>query len=527
MRIKRWIVLSLASVFAAAALTGCVWWQDGEEDGSSSSSSSSSSSTSSRPSYDDDDGGSEDKPEDPVTYTVIANIGTGGKVTINNATIESGSYSVQKGTVLTFTVQPNEGEGYQIGAVTANGDELTGKDGTYTYTVNSNCTIEVTFQYIPKTFTMSVTASPSEGGSFVYDNNATEGESWTLTIKPESGYIVNTVIDNDTNVTGRVKDNIYTIENIIENHTITVTFASTINPNDASTWPVINGTLIVPANVETLPDNTKDTINDNDKNITGLDLSQSDVTSIDEKAFEKCTKLQTVNLGSVKSIGNNAFQSCTSLQNVDLSNVTSIGNNAFQSCTSLQNVDLSNVTSIGKSAFSHCAKLETVNLGSDVTEISNFAFLSCESLETVDLRNITSIGNNAFQFCTSLQNADLSNVISIGHYAFGGCTSLQNVDMGSVTNIDNNAFQNCTSLTNIRLGNIPLTVYHSAFSEAGPTNGKVTIYSDKIGAEPSLQAQVTGWFDGSVEVAFASSRDYDSLNTAAGNALAQYLLRHF
>ena len=213
MRIKRWIVLSLAAALATLMLTGCPW--DKEEDPGSSSSSSSSSS---RP----DDGGSEDKPEDPVTYTVIANIGTGGKVTINNTTIESGSYSVQKGTVLTFTVQPNEG--YQIGTVTVNGAELTGKQGTYTYTVNSDCTIAVTFKYIPQTFAMSVTTTPSEGGSVAFPATATEGESWTLTIQPNGGYIVDKVHDNDTDVTKQVENNTYTLTNVTENHTITVTF---------------------------------------------------------------------------------------------------------------------------------------------------------------------------------------------------------------------------------------------------------------------------------------------------------------
>ena len=67
MRIKRWIVLSLAAVLTTAMLTGCPW--DKEEDPGSSSSSSSSSS---RP---DDGGGDDGGDPDPIFYTVTASIG--------------------------------------------------------------------------------------------------------------------------------------------------------------------------------------------------------------------------------------------------------------------------------------------------------------------------------------------------------------------------------------------------------------------------------------------------------------------
>ena len=210
MRIKRWIVLSLAAVLTTAMLTGCPWDQD-RPGGGASSQPGGDGVIVVPPGGDDDDdgddppvtytitatagtGGTAQPPSQTVTagqnasvavaasdgycirqitvdgadqftaadasrteytvqfpavdashtveasfaqvYTVTARIGEGGKVTINNTTIESGSYSVQKGTVLTFTVQPNEG--YQIGTVTVNGAELTGKQGTYTYTVNSD-----------------------------------------------------------------------------------------------------------------------------------------------------------------------------------------------------------------------------------------------------------------------------------------------------------------------------------------------------------------------------------------------------
>lgn len=356
MRIKRWIVLSLAAVLTTAMLTGCPW--DKEEDPGSSSSSSSSSS---RP---DDGGGDDGGDPDPIFYTVTASIGEGGTVTMDGTTIESGSYSVQEGTVLTFTVQPNEG--YQIGTVTANGDELTGQDGTYTYTVNSNCTIAVSFKHIPKTFTMSVTADPSEGGSLAYTETATEGENWTLTITPNPGYMVSSVTDNGTEVTN-VEDNTYTIENITADHTIVVTFTPTINPTDPSTWTVTEaGVIIVPAGADSAGITADLFVTHPDA--TGLDLTGSGVTTINGTAFVGCTSLQTVDMGSVTTIGAGAFQSCTSLTNVDMSSATTIGVGAFQNCTSLAHIRLGSVlpTTVYSGAFSGAGQAAgTITIYSD------------------------------------------------------------------------------------------------------------------------------------------------------------------
>lgn len=138
MRVKKHLALLLAAVMAAGVLSGCNWWLDDDEDSSSSGSSSSSSQST---------GGEDDKPDsepEPVTYVVTAIIGEGGTMTIDGTTVNDGdSASFPEGAEITFIVTPNDG--YRIDSVTAGGETLTGTNGSYTYTVNESCIIEVVF----------------------------------------------------------------------------------------------------------------------------------------------------------------------------------------------------------------------------------------------------------------------------------------------------------------------------------------------------------------------------------------------
>ena len=79
----------------------------------------------------------------------------------------------------------------------------------------------------------------------------------------------------------------------------------------------------------------------NDQKLVALDLAELiGVTSIDSRAFDRCTSLKSISIpDGVTSIGNIAFSACSSLSRVTLpASVTDIEYKAFVYCTSLKTV---------------------------------------------------------------------------------------------------------------------------------------------------------------------------------------------
>ena len=151
-----------------------------------------------------------------LTYTVTAKVsGTGGKVSVSPEKVEHGGS-------VTVTVTPEEG--YTVDSVqTADGTLLTpNADGTYTLdNVTEDQTITVTFQ--KQTYTVTVTAGTG-GTASVSSKEVGHGDSVTVTVTPDGGYIVDSVQDNGTDVTKQVENNTYTLTNVTADHDIAVTF---------------------------------------------------------------------------------------------------------------------------------------------------------------------------------------------------------------------------------------------------------------------------------------------------------------
>lgn len=295
MRIKRWIVLSLAAALTTLMLTGCPWDQD-RPGGGASSQPGGDGVIVVPPGGDDDDDG--DDP--PVTYTITATAGTGGTAQPATQTVTAGqdasvavaasdgyciqqitvdgdvqfaaadasqtNYTVQfpavdashtveasfaqvytvtasigaGGTVklggqpvadgdsaafladdtLTFTVEPEKG--WQIEGVTANGSPLTETNGSYTYTVKGDCTIAVTFQKL--TYTVTATVNGTGGNVSVSPDEVEHGGSVTIKVTPDEGYTVGSVQTADGTPLTPNEDGTYTLANVTEDQTITVTF---------------------------------------------------------------------------------------------------------------------------------------------------------------------------------------------------------------------------------------------------------------------------------------------------------------
>lgn len=231
--------------------------------------------------------------------------------------------------------------------------------------------------------------------------------------------------------------------------TAAVTIPVTVDPNDTSTWEVRGQTLMVPRGAQSSQVN-KALLEQH--SVTAIDLSESDLAAIEEKAFYNCDLITSIDLGNVTSIGSLAFSICV-----------------------LTEADLTSVTSLGGSAFWACDDLTSVKLGGNLTSIEERVFNSCGSLAEIDLSHITSIGDGAFTFCENLTSVDLSSATSIGSSSFGGCNNL----------------------TDIRLGNrkdraLPTVGSRESFSPLQT----VTVYADFSAEEEAVcQQTIAGWFD--------------------------------
>ncbi len=206
--------------------------------------------------------------------------------------------------------------------------------------------------------------------------------------------------------------------------------------------------------------------------------------SIGYGAFYRCEQLHGIDLleTQVSSIGDHAFRGCSSLREAELGErLESVGEYAFYDCWLMNELVLPDtVTSIGKRAFSNCSSLTSITFGAGLREISDYAFAGCEWLRTLTVpATVTAIGNYAFYNCKRLKSLNIEEgVETIGHYAFYGNVKLPHVTIpASVRSIGLYAFKGCTELTSVLLKGSPEIIDENAFY-ACP---RLTIYSTEEG----------------------------------------------
>ncbi len=194
--------------------------------------------------------------------------------------------------------------------------------------------------------------------------------------------------------------------------------------------------------------------------------------SVKDSAFEGCSSLNTVNLGSVTTIGASAFEG-TALTSVDLTNVETVGASAFANIESLSisNTSLQNIKNLGEKAFYETAIQLTVNsaeaTSDNITEDGDNSESNQISIITLNLTSLISLGNQAFykSFARSEQNSAYSirlilpaalSLATSGSLAFAECTAITQLEIavtGSTNSInfglssdENYIFKNCTNL---------------------------------------------------------------------------------
>ena len=153
---------------------------------------------------------------DPGMYVIHAEHNGHGSVTPSDCEVAAGGS-------VTLTVSPNDG--YMVSSVLVNYSEVELSDGKLVLSnIDGNKVVSVTFEEIEYTETVTVsvgdngTVSPS--GSVVVER----GEDLELTITPDDGYRIASVILDGTDVTSEVKDSVFILSNVVSDHSVRVEF---------------------------------------------------------------------------------------------------------------------------------------------------------------------------------------------------------------------------------------------------------------------------------------------------------------
>ena len=180
------------------------------------------------------------------------------------------------------------------------------------------------------------------------------------------------------------------------------------------------------------------------------------VQSIGERAFEKCSSLESVIFENtvLEKISDGAFSGCSALSSIVLpDSVTEIERNAFFE-TGLRNIQLpEKLTLIGGGAFCNCKNLKQVQLPPQLKELGEGAFFNCENLTQIQLpAQLNKLGTDAFRNCTSLDKIDIpAGLTQIEPDTFCN-TGLTSVTLHEgLTKIEDGAFHDCLKLKKIRI----------------------------------------------------------------------------
>ena len=158
----------------------------------------------------------------PTKYTVTYGV-NGVNGTLSATGVSSSGSTVNSGTKVTFTANPNKGfavEGWYSDAECTKKIESAGTNKTYTVTVNADTNVYVKFR-TAETYTVTFSSSDNTFGTVSATNGTTpltspatvtEGDTVTFTAKPKDGYALSGWTVNDASVSSTAKQYAITID---------------------------------------------------------------------------------------------------------------------------------------------------------------------------------------------------------------------------------------------------------------------------------------------------------------------------
>jgi len=268
---------------------------------------------------------------------------------------------------------------------------------------------------------------------------------------------------------------------------VTVNWTYTLNDNNqikdlkCTNVQVLTGSISIPS---TIDDKTVVSIGsgafENATGITKVTIPDS-VKTIEYSAFEGCTSLNEVDLGSIESISFDVFTGCTSLESITIPKTLKNGpvSPVFKNCSNLTSITFEEGITIIPQNLCATTGITEVIVPDSVKTIENSSFENCTSLSEVDLGSIESISFDVFTGCTSLESITIPKTLKNGPVSpvFKNCSNLTSITFeegitvipqnlcattgiteivlpDSVKTIENSAFENCTSLSEVDLGSI-------------------------------------------------------------------------
>ena len=233
------------------------------------------------------------------------------------------------------------------------------------------------------------------------------------------------------------------------------------------------------SNLETITFSSTLTTIDSNTFLNCTNLSSIDtgnILKINSGAFQGCTSLQSLNTLNVQKIESSAFKD-SGLTTLTLSDCDSIGSNAFEGCSSLTTVAMgTKLQSIGSNAFYNSGISGTVNFPGTLKSVGSYAFMNCTALSKVNFNSTGNldIGTQAFIFCTGLTDLQLKSTgnICLGNSSgddtysgvFAGCTALQDIDFDAPQIvIGNKCFDGCRSIQVLDFTKCGVTIKAEAF----------------------------------------------------------------